>query len=456
MPATYYDVEIAISNGTDYLNRIRPKTVVANITDLLSGGKIDLKWFPSAALGASTSAGSISTAQNTATLLGTLDTWLTNMGYPMATDAEKKAARGGKYFYIFASSVILTCSVDHEIHYSEQTGTVEPAGTVTLEAGDRIQYSHFNDGLGVHVWGIINNQYADATESEKGVVKLATLAEVTTGTDTVKAVTPAGAKKAAQDHHPNGAITSGTYTKVTVDSRGHIGAGSNPTTLAGYGITDAAPLTHVGTRGAAHTVATTGEAGFMSSADKTKLDGIAAGANAYVHPAYTADTETTTGVEVMQTVTSDATGHVTAISKRTLPNATTSAAGVMSSADKTKLDGIAANANNYSHPTQTAISLDATTIETIDTLSVNDLGHVTAATKQTIRSATESQTGVVELADTAEAKAGTDTAKALSAQRVRDLLGVWATIATGTVLPDMSTEAAKALNPSGRLFLLQV
>ena len=34
-----------------------------------------------------------------------------------------------------------------------------------------------------------------------------------------------------------------------------------------------------------------------------------------------------------------------------LPAATTSLAGVMSSVDKTKLDGIAANANNYTHPT---------------------------------------------------------------------------------------------------------
>lgn len=33
-----------------------------------------------------------------------------------------------------------------------------------------------------------------------------------------------------------------------------------------------------------HSDATTSAAGFMSSADKTKLDGIAAGANAYTHP----------------------------------------------------------------------------------------------------------------------------------------------------------------------------
>lgn len=34
-------------------------------------------------------------------------------------------------------------------------------------------------------------------------------------------------------------ITAGTYKSVTVDSKGRVTAGSNPTTLAGYGITDA-------------------------------------------------------------------------------------------------------------------------------------------------------------------------------------------------------------------------
>jgi hypothetical protein len=34
-------------------------------------------------------------------------------------------------------------------------------------------------------------------------------------------------------------VTPGTYTKVTVDNQGRVTSGSNPTTLAGYGITDA-------------------------------------------------------------------------------------------------------------------------------------------------------------------------------------------------------------------------
>jgi hypothetical protein len=43
---------------------------------------------------------------------------------------------------------------------------------------------------------------------------------------------------------------------------------------------DAAPLAHVGGTGAAHGAATTSVAGFLSAADKTKLDGVATGATA--------------------------------------------------------------------------------------------------------------------------------------------------------------------------------
>lgn len=100
-------------------------------------------------------------------------------------------------------------------------------------------------------------------------------------------------------------VVAGTYNNVatqvrpfTVDAKGRvtaIGDGvlvtpafssvtGKPTTLGGYGITDAAPSSHVGATGGAHGVATTSTAGFMSSADKTKLDGVAANANNYVHP----------------------------------------------------------------------------------------------------------------------------------------------------------------------------
>ena len=44
--------------------------------------------------------------------------------------------------------------------------------------------------------------------------------------------------------HPASGVGAGTYRSVTVDVNGHVTAGTNPTTLAGYGITDAAAKSH--------------------------------------------------------------------------------------------------------------------------------------------------------------------------------------------------------------------
>lgn len=57
--------------------------------------------------------------------------------------------------------------------------------------------------------------------------------------------------------------------------------GSKPTTLSGYGIVDATPLTHVGAGGGAHAdVVESGASGFMTGAQSAKLAGIAANATA--------------------------------------------------------------------------------------------------------------------------------------------------------------------------------
>lgn len=50
--------------------------------------------------------------------------------------------------------------------------------------------------------------------------------------------------------HPNSGVTAGTYKSVTVNAQGHVTAGSNPTTLSGYGITDAKIANGVITLGA--------------------------------------------------------------------------------------------------------------------------------------------------------------------------------------------------------------
>ena len=126
----------------------------------------------------------------------------------------------------------------------------------------------------------------------------------------------------------NSGVAAGTYPKVTVNAQGQVTAGSalaagdipaldagkitmgtlpigrggtNATTFtanqlvqmnsgatalesSGKTINDFAPSSHVGATGTAHGAATTSVNGFMSASDKSKLDGIASGANNYTHP----------------------------------------------------------------------------------------------------------------------------------------------------------------------------
>lgn len=135
--------------------------------------------------------------------------------------------------------------------------------------------------------------------------------------------------------HPASGVTTGSYTKVTVDTNGHVIGGSNPTTveaygitnavrtggtgggantvyigwngsqlvlqidatsfgsswpisisgnapwsnitgkpttITGYGITDATPSSHIGSTGAAHGIASSSVNGFMSSSQVTSLN----------------------------------------------------------------------------------------------------------------------------------------------------------------------------------------
>ncbi len=115
-----------------------------------------------------------------------------------------------------------------------------------------------------------------------------------------------------------------------------------------------------------------------TSAEKTKLSGIAAGANNYSHPTTDGNKHvpangTTNTNKVLKAsatagtyswgsvagseVTEDSTHRFATDAEKTAWNAkaeaaeaTTSTAGLMSSSDKTKLNGITTGANNYTHP----------------------------------------------------------------------------------------------------------
>lgn len=145
-----------------------------------------------------------------------------------------------------------------------------------------------------------------------------------------------------------------------------------------------APASHVGATGAAHGTATTSVAGFMSAADKAKLDGIAAGAevnqNAFSQikvgtTTVNADSKTDsvefvagTGIALTPDSANDKVTFAVAMSDAVHGNrgggslhaaATSSAAGFMSASDKAKLDGIAAGAEVNQNAFSFVVAVDS-------------------------------------------------------------------------------------------------
>ena len=105
---------------------------------------------------------------------------------------------------------------------------------------------------------------------------------------------------------------------------------------------------------ASTSVATTVANGLMSSTDKKKLDGIDTNANNYVHPSsHPASMITQSSSYRFVTDTEKSTWN----NKASTSVATTGTDGLMSSADKSKLDGIASGANNYVHPSTHAATI---------------------------------------------------------------------------------------------------
>ena len=224
--------------------------------------------------------------------------------------------------------------------------------------------------------------------------------------------------------------TDTTYATFTSAANGLVPAAKDGTTnmaTSGYVLTGAgwkAGTKYNTDTNTTYAAVTTAANGLMTSADKSKLDAIAASANNYTHPSYTSAASgfrkftvdatghvsataavaqsdiTGLGIPTTATYTSVAAGLVPAAKSGTTNMATsgyvltgagwaagtkyntdtnttyaavtTAANGLMTSTDKTKLDSIAASANKYTHPSYTSAA------SALRKFTVDATGHVSA------------------------------------------------------------------------------
>jgi hypothetical protein len=259
------------------------------------------------------------------------------------------------------------------------------AGELAVNLADAKLYT--KDGSGNVI--LVGSGAAGAVSSVAGKTGAVTLVKGDVGLGNVDNTSDASkpvstAQQTALDLKSN--LASPTFTGVPAAPTAAVGTNTTQLATTAYVnaeiANDAAPIAHVGSGGTAHAAASTSVAGFMSAADKTKLDGIAAGAQvqavssvagrtgavtlavADVSGAAPLASPTLTGVPAAPTAavaTNTTQIATTAFVNAEIANdatpishvgtggtqhaaATTAVAGFMSAADKTKLDGVASGA----------------------------------------------------------------------------------------------------------------
>ena len=220
----------------------------------------------------------------------------------------------------------------------------------------------------------------DASTTAKGVIEIATDTEATTGTDTTRAINAKQLAAAKQD-----AIDS---AKVTIQTSNGITGGSatagNSFTLSGVDATTSAK----------------GVVQLAADSDKTSTDKVVT-----AKQLETARTSASVTVTAGNGLGGGGTG-----------NSMTILLGTPSTITQSTTNNVTPNSHTHALsftevPSPTA---SGTEISFIDTVSQGANGGITA-TKKTVRSASATQTGVVELATQDEVNTGTDTTRVVTA-----------------------------------------
>lgn len=115
--------------------------------------------------------------------------------------------------------------------------------TLPGKSADLLDGYHANTGTNANTIPVRDNSGnipGNITGNAATATKLATARTISlTGDVTGSASFDGSANASISAILANSGVTAGTYRQVTVDAKGRVTAGSNPTTLSGYGITDA-------------------------------------------------------------------------------------------------------------------------------------------------------------------------------------------------------------------------
>ena len=159
--------------------------------------------------------------------------------------------------------------------------------------------------------------------------------------------------------------------------------------------------------------ATASQSGLMSAADKSKLNALPTDSELdalladkkNVQTAKASPSASGTSSSFIDSISQNEQGVITA-TKKTVQNATASQSGLMSAADKSKLnalptdselDALLADKKNV-QTAKASPSASGNTAAFIDTITQNEQGIITA-TKKTVQAATDSQSGLMSAAD---------------------------------------------------------
>lgn len=147
------------------------KGTANGLAELDTNGKVPETQLPGSVFGGMRFVGAIGASATTSTLYTTLDTYISNNG----------GVFEGLYFVSTGTYTITMSAGDAVLNNEEGSGTPTSAD---LEAGDWLLIRNA-DGTTANAgldFAVINNTYSNASTSVKGVVELATQAEVDAGT----------------------------------------------------------------------------------------------------------------------------------------------------------------------------------------------------------------------------------------------------------------------------------